>query len=136
MFLTPVCVGRIDGLTNTSTYLRDFVMPFAGRVTAVKINDTTAVTASDSNYYTLTLVNKGLAGAGSTSPIGTCTTKATGTGATGNISANIPASATLHTTYANTLIVEGDVLQLTLTKTSSGAFTNGSVEIFAVPGGY
>lgn len=135
MFLTPISVGKLSGLT-TSTAARAFIMPFAGRLTALKINDTTNVTASDSNYFTITCVNKGLDGSGSTAMIATCTTKATGTGATGDITANVPKDATLSTTYANTLFVEGDVILVTATKTSSGAFTNGSVEIFAVPGGY
>jgi hypothetical protein len=135
MFLTPINVGRLDGLT-TSTASRAFIMPFAGRLTALKISDTTAVTASDTNYFTITCVNKGLAAAGSTAMIATCTTKATGTGATGNIAANIPASATVSTTYASTLFVEGDVILVTATKSASGAFTNGAIDILAVPGGY
>jgi len=134
MYVTPICVGRLNFTTTTAA--RAFIMPFGGRLTAVLISDTTAVTASDSNYHTFTVVNKGLANTGSTAMIGTTTSKATGTGATGNITANIPESATLSTTYANTLFVEGDVILVSATRTSSGAFTNGAVELLAVPGGY
>ena len=135
MFLAPVNVGRL-GFVAGSTSLKAFVMPFAGRLTAVKISDTTAITASDSNYHTITVVNKGLAGSGAVAMIATTTTKATGTGATGNIAANVPADVTLSTTYANTLFVEGDVILVTATNAASGTGTNANVDLFAVPGGY
>jgi hypothetical protein len=134
MFVTPRVVGRLNFTTTTAG--RAFVMPFSGRLTAVKISDTTAVTASDTNYHTFTVVNKGLANAGTTAMIATTTSKATGTGATGDIAANIPKDATLSTTYADTLFVEGDVVLVTATRASSGAFTNGAVTLIAVPGGY
>ena len=135
MFLTPVCVARIDGIVATDI-TRDFVMPFDGRLTAASLTDSTAHSASDSNYQTITCVNKGAAGAGSTAMIATTNTKSTGTGALGDLSANIPKAITLSTTYANTLIKAGEVVQIAIVKASSGTLTNGSVEILAVPGGY
>ena len=134
MFRAPVHIGRLLSVTTTTS--RAVIAPFSGRLTAVKISDTTNVTSSDTNYHTITVVNKGAAGSGSTAMISTTTTKATGTGATGDITANIPKDATLSTTYANTLITEGDVILVTATRASSGAFTNGAIDLFAVPGGY
>src|SRR5574343_1424989 len=100
MYVTPINVGRLNFTTTTAG--RAFIMPFSGRLTAVNISDTTNVTASDSNYHTFTVVNKGAAGSGSTAMIATTTSKATGTGATGNITANVPKAATLAITYAST----------------------------------
>ena len=133
MFLAPVNVGRL-GFVAGSTSLKMFVMPFAGRLTAVKISDSTAITASDTNYHTITVVNKGTAGSGATAMIAATTTKATG--GTGDITAYIPKDATLSTTYANTLFAEGDVIAVTATVASSGTGTAANVDLFAVPGGY
>ena len=133
MLLTPVCIGRIDGIVATDL-TRDFVMPFPGRLTALKLVDSTAHSASDSNYQTITCVNKGAAGAGTTAMIAATTTKATG--GLGDLAANVPVSATLSTTYANTLFAEGDVIQVAVVKASSGTLTNGSIQLLAVPGGY
>ena len=134
MYVTPISVGRLAFTTTTAA--RAFIMPFSGRLTAVKISDTTAHSASDSNYHTITVVNKGAAAAGSTAMVATTNTKATGTGATGDLAANVPADATLSTTYANTLFTEGDVILVTATRASSGSLTNGCVDLLAVPGGY
>ena len=135
MFLFPTCVAEIHGIVTTDI-TRDYVMPFAGRITAVKIVDSTAHTASDTDYQTVTLVNKGAAGSGSTAMIATTNTRSTGTGALGDLAADVAKSATLSTTYANTLIAEGDVVQLKIVKASSGTLTNGSIQVLAVPGGY
>lgn len=135
MFLAPINVGRL-GFTAGATSLKAFVMPFDGRLTAVKISDSTDITASDTNYHTITVVNKGKAGSGAVAMVATTTTKATGTGATGNVTAYIPKDATLSTTYANTLFVEGDVILVTATNAASGTGTAANVDLFAVPGGY
>ncbi|MGB7158550.1 MAG: hypothetical protein WBD40_10825 [Tepidisphaeraceae bacterium] len=82
----------------------------------------TAITASDTNYWTASMVNKGASGAGSTAMLlatDANTTKATAPGS--GISAYVARQLALHGTGANLITAANDVLEFTLTKTAAAA---------------
>ena len=79
--------------------------PFAGTVTEVKYIAEAAVTGAATNNRTVSLVNKGQAGAGTTTVASL--TFASGT----NAVANDDTTVTLSGTAANLVVAEGDTLQ-------------------------
>lgn len=79
--------------------------PFAGTVTAVQYVPEAAITGAATNNRTISLVNKGQAGTGTT--IVATLTFASGTNAT----ANNEVAITLSATAADLVIAEGDTLQ-------------------------
>jgi len=81
------------------------VAPFAGTVTEVKYIAEAAVTGAATNNRTVSLVNKGQAGAGTTTVASL--TFASGT----NAVANDDTTVTLSGTAANLVVAEGDTLQ-------------------------
>lgn len=105
----------------------DFILPgFEKNVTvsAVKIGAGTAVTANDTNYWTISLQNKGAAGTGTTELMDTTsdanTTKATGgSGLTANVFASFGVNS------SNTDVDAGHALKLTLTKAASATDLDG-----------
>jgi hypothetical protein len=92
----------------------------AGTLARVSFVTATAVAASDTNYWTIGLVNKGAAGSGTTVMVDEAdalnSTKVTGGAA---MSANIKRSLTLSGTPANLVVAAEDALVLTFTKTAS-----------------
>jgi hypothetical protein len=90
-------------------------MPVKGTVVGASIVSDTAVTASDTNYWSLQVTNKGQAGSGSTA-IATKTTMATG-GV--SLTAYVEQALALSGTPANLVVAAGDIIVLTLTKTAS-----------------
>lgn len=107
--------GSISATTSISVICPD--------VAAILIKATfataTAVAANDTNYWTLSVVNKGPAGTGTTAMLAATdsnTTKATGGSA---MSSFIKRDATLHGTAGNLITAAGDVLVFTLTATGS-----------------
>lgn len=90
-----------------------------GKVTAVRFVTSTNLTASDTNYWTFALENKGNDGTGTEAVLAATdanTTKATGGSA---LDTDTPRSFTLHGTAANLDTLAGAVLVLTVTKTAS-----------------
>jgi hypothetical protein len=79
--------------------------PFAGTVTAVEYIPEAAITGAATNNRTVSLVNKGQAGSGTT--VIATLNFASGVNATANDQKTIPLSATA----ADLVIAEGDVLQ-------------------------
>jgi hypothetical protein len=79
--------------------------PFAGTVSAVQYVPEAAITGAATNNRTVSLVNKGAAGSGST--VVATLTFASGTNAT----ANNEVSLTLSSTAADLVVAEGDTLQ-------------------------
>jgi hypothetical protein len=79
--------------------------PFAGTVSAVQYVPEAAITGAATNNRTVSLVNKGAAGSGST--VVATLTFASGTNAT----ANNEVSLTLSSTAADLVLAEGDTLQ-------------------------
>lgn len=79
--------------------------PFAGTVTAVEYIPESAITGAATNNRTVSLVNKGQAGAGTT--VIATLNFASGVNAAANDQKTIPLSATA----ADLVVAEGDVLQ-------------------------
>lgn len=88
--------------------------PFAGTVAAVTYTPSAAITGANTNSRTLTLVNKGQAGSGST----TVATLALTTGV--NAAAFDETPLTLSGTAANLEVAEGDVLAFVSTHVGTG----------------
>lgn len=96
----PAAAGGADSDTPIGA------APFAGVVTAVKYTPVTVLTGADANSRTISLRNKGLTGAGSTS----VASKAFVNGV--NAPAMDQTDITLSGTPANLDVAEGDVLAL------------------------
>ncbi len=82
-------------------------------ITSVTIVPRAAITANGTNYFTLTLVNKGAANAGSTA-VATRAWSAT------NSVANTAETMTLSSTAADLNVASGDVLSIDRTVAASG----------------
>lgn len=88
--------------------------PFAGRVTSVTYTPDSTITGADTNTRTLTLVNKGAAGAGSTVIATLALTN--GVNATGSDEKAL----TLTVTTADRVVAEGDILAFVSTHAGTG----------------
>jgi hypothetical protein len=98
--------------------------PFRGRITAVKWVPAAAVTADATHYATLSLRNRGAAGAGSTLP-------ASRSYVATNSVAFAPEDMTLSGTSAHLDIAEGDVLTVQKANTGNGlAIPDGVVLVY------
>jgi hypothetical protein len=106
----------IAALSATASFL-PIIAPVTGVVSAASLLPDTAVSASDTNYWTFTIVNLGQANAGTQAILAATapnTTKATGGTA---MAVNVPFPLALAgTTLA---VTKGDVLVITATKTAS-----------------
>ena len=94
---------------------------FAGKLVRATLTVETTVAASDTDYWTFAITNKGAAGAGSTAMLAATdanTTKATGGAGLVNFDQRV---LTLHGTAANLDVAAEDVLIFVATKTASGA---------------
>jgi hypothetical protein len=89
--------------------------PFAATVTSVKIVSESALTAADATARTLTIYNRGQAGAGTT-VVATLVTNLAG----GNWVANVEKDFTLSATPANLVLAAGDNLECVETVASTG----------------
>lgn len=95
--------------------------PFAGTVTAVQYVPEAAITGAATNHRTISLVNKGQAGSGTT-------TIASLTFDNGvNATANNEVSLTLSGTAANLVVAEGDTLQWRSIHVASGIADPGGI---------
>lgn len=105
------------------------IAPITGNVSAVYFSGTDALAASDTNYITWTVTNRGQAGVSSTAVLGSTTTNSTrATGGTA-LSAETLRTLTLTSTAADLAVVIGDRLRVryavtgTLANTVTGAVT-------------
>lgn len=96
--------------TNTTAW----VAPRDGTVSAVTYTTPTAITGANTNTRSVSLVNKGQAGSGTT----VVATLQFDSGV--NTSASVPKTITLSVTPANVLVVSGDVLQWQSTHIGTG----------------
>ena len=114
-----VPLGAVSSTTSFSAY----IAPQAGVVTKAKIVTKDAITVSDTDYWTLTLTNKGAAGSG-TDKIAESNTKQTGGTAFGAYTARDVGTIDA----AKGALVANGVVQLTLTKSGSAtAFAEASL---------
>jgi hypothetical protein len=103
--------------TTTAEATRDDVVaraPFAGTVAAVTVVPDAAITGVDTNSKTLSVINKGSTGAGTT----VAATKAFVSGV--NAPAFDETSLTVTTDTTSKTVAEGDVLALSQIKVGSG----------------
>lgn len=114
-------VGTIAATSTTEKYA---IVPKSGRVVAVLFSSKDATATHASNYLSVTLVNMGQAGAGTTDVI--LATAANSTNSTGGaaIAANTKRALSLHGTTANLDVVEGDRLKFLSTAAGTTANTN------------
>jgi len=119
--IQPVAAG-----SDLSTVLG--AMSVSGVITSITYFPLSAMTGDNTNYRTLSVVNKGAAGSGSTS----VASLAMLTGV--NASANVGKAITLSGTPANLAITAGDVLDFTSVHTASGiADPGGMLQIVITP---
>ena len=112
----------VGTLTTTATYLT--IAPCTGTVTAASLVSPLAVAASDANYWTVSAVNLGAAGAGSQALLTATaanTTKATGGHA---LAVNVPQALTLTGTLN---VNDGDVLAVTFAATGAPTPLTGAI---------
>ena len=88
--------------------------PFAGTVTGVAYIPVAAVTGANTNTRTISVVNKGGAGAGSASVASLALVSGT------NLSADRENAVTLSGTPANLVVAQGDVLEFTSVHAGTG----------------
>lgn len=106
--LVPAVAAGADDTTTVA------IAPFDGTVTAVTYVADTAITGQDTNTRTLSLINKGAAGSGTT----TVATKTFSSGV--NASAFDETAITLTATAADLEVSEGDVLAFKSLHVASG----------------
>lgn len=90
------------------------ILPRAAQVMSAKWVPGAAVTANGTNYATVSLRNRGAAGAGAVLPV---TPRSY---AAGNSTANVPEVMALSGTATDLLAAAGDVLTVTIAHTASG----------------
>jgi hypothetical protein len=95
--------------------------PFAGTVTAVSYVPDTAITGANTNSRTISLVNKGQDGTGSTTVASLALTSGV------NIAAADEGTVTLSGTAANRVVASGDVLAFVSTHVGSGIVDPGGL---------
>ena len=88
--------------------------PFGCVVTAIQYVPEAAITGANTNTRTLTFVNKGQAGSGSTTVASLALTSGT------NLAANDETALTLSATAANLVLAAGDTLQWRSTHSGTG----------------
>jgi hypothetical protein len=104
--------------------------PQAGTLTAVGYATVTAITGAATNTRSVTLVNKGAAGTGTTS----MATLQFDSGV--NTVANVPKVITLTTTAADRVVAAGDVLQFQSTHVGTGIADPGGLLLITIAANY
>lgn len=100
-----------------------FVVPFSAKITGVKWVPSAGVTANGTNYSTLSVRNRGAAGAGTALP-------ASRSYAATNSTALVPEDCTLSGTASDLNVSAGDVLTVQMIHTASGVvIPSGTVRI-------
>jgi hypothetical protein len=93
-------------------------VPFKCKLAAIWLAVQAAIAASDTDYWTIAVINRAAAGGGTTALIVTTTTKAA---SLNGLAAYVDKALTLTATAADLILQEGDIVTLTLTKAASGA---------------
>ena len=115
----------IASVANTPDEYIGFAAPFNMAITAVKWIPAAAVTANGSNFQTLSVRNRGAAGAGTALP-------ASRSYAATNSVAQVPEAMTLSGTATDLLVTAGDVITVQRLVTGTGVIVpSGVLEISA-----
>ena len=116
---------QLGGVSATSAWA--IISPsHAGTLASATITAKATLSASDTDYWTFTMVNKGPGGSGTTAMLAETdanTTKVTGGS---GITAFVARSLSLHASPANLAHAAGDVLVFTATKSGSAAAIDGA----------
>lgn len=120
----PVATAGNDLNTNV------LQAPQAGTLTAVGYATVTAITGANTNTRSVTLVNKGAAGSGTT----VMATLQFDSGV--NTTANVPKTITLSATPANLQVAAGDVLQWQSTHIGTGIADPGGLALITIAANY
>jgi len=115
-------VPAVTTVGNSASY--PVKVPEAGVVAGVSYAPTSAQSGANTNSRTLNVINKGQAGAGSTSVASLALVSGT------NLAAFVPSTITLSGTAANLVVAAGDVLQVQSLSVGTGiADPGGEFEI-------
>lgn len=104
-----------DAMAADASTIGALKVPFNVQIIALDVVPNTTLTAHDTNNAVITLGKADGAG-GSSTAVATLTTNTT----SGNWAADTFKAATLSATFANTLVSDGQVLTLKITKGASG----------------
>ena len=113
-----VAIGTVNATTTTT---RKLIAPCAGTITGLGFPVNTTVATSDVNYWTLSAVNKGAAGTGTTAVLAATDANTTKTTGGSGFTNYVMRYLALHGTGANLVVAKGDVIILTFTKTAAAA---------------
>jgi hypothetical protein len=116
-----VATAAVSGGADANTPV--FVAPFAATVTSVQYVTPSAITGADTNSRTVSLINKGAAGSGSTA----VATLALVSGV--NTVAYVPKAITLSGTAANLVLAAGDVLNWNSLHVGTGIADTGGLVV-------
>jgi hypothetical protein len=111
---------------NTNVYSA----PQAGTLTAVGYATVTAITGANTNTRSVSLVNKGAAGSGTT----VMATLQFDSGV--NTTASVPKTITLSATAANLVVAAGDILQWQSTAVGTGIADPGGLALITIAANY
>jgi hypothetical protein len=111
-------VGTVNA---TTTVTKKLIAPCAGSITGLAIAVNTTVATSDVNYWTVSAVNKGASGAGSTALLLATDANTTKTTGGSGLTNYVTRYLSLHGTPANLVVAKGDVIIFTFTKTAAAA---------------
>lgn len=126
--LTKVVRVRVPAVATAGNDLTSVLgaAEFDGTVAGVKYIPDAGLTSNDTNYRTLSIVNKGANGAGATSAASSAT-KTAGGGGTGDFTAFKAVSIALSGTPANLAFASGDVLAFSSVHVGTGVADPGGV---------
>lgn len=119
-------VATVGNDLNTNVY----VCPQDGTISAVTYATVTAITGANTNTRSVSLVNLGAAGSGTT-VIATLQFNSTV-----NTAAGVPKTVTLSATAASLNVVAGDVLQWQSTHVGTGIADPGGLVVFSTAAKY
>lgn len=124
--------ANFPSIATTGAAEVTLIAPFAGRLSAATFVGASNLAASDTNYLTFTVVNRGNSNAAMLAATDANTTKATGGTA---LTAHAKRTLTLNGTAGNLVVAAGDVISViaTATGTLAGAVAGGSVELTLTP---
>jgi hypothetical protein len=116
-----VATAAVSGGADANTPV--FVAPFPATVTSVQYVTPSAITGADTNSRTVSLINKGAAGSGSTAVATLALTSGV------NTVAYVPKAITLSGTAANLVLAAGDVLNWNSLHVGTGIADTGGLVV-------
>ena len=106
---------------SATTDVWRLIAPCSGTLSRLSANVGTTVTTSDVDYWTFSAQYKGAAGTGTTAMLAATDANTTKTTGGSGLTSNVTRDLTLHGTGANLVVVKGELIIVTATKTASAA---------------